>query len=129
MSQNVIEWKKGIVWDARVKSVIGYIQTRKLKYGPKCPNNPDGLNKALPMIDHLCSKPSVTQAELKQAHKLSMDGIMTILSNVTMPIQLKGGGKVWPPEDGGWYMATHEPYTYRVCPEFRTAWNAARGLA
>jgi hypothetical protein len=57
-----------------------------------------------------------------ERYKLSMDDIMTILSNVTMAIHEKGN--ILPPSKGGWYATAQSPYTYFVAPGFAVAWNA-----
>ena len=54
---------------------------------------------------------------------LNEDGVLTILTNVTMAIQR--GGSVWPLAEGGWYEG--EPGEYRVNPEFAHVWLAYRG--
>src|SRR5258708_1154892 len=88
-------WNPFIVWTTKVEKVLTYYADRpQLKFGAA------NLNKAFGVIDYICSRMSVTQSELVEKRHLSMDDIMTILSNVTMAIQ--GEGKVrLPPRMGG----------------------------
>ncbi len=78
------------------------------------------------MITYLCYVDEPKQGELKVNVGLEEDDdVVTILSNVTMGIQYPERGSVWPPEDGGWYMADGEKESriYYVCPGFAKAWR------
>jgi hypothetical protein len=121
-----LNWKQGIDWNSCVATVIKYYAEKPhLKFGPT------RLNKALPLLDHLCAQGEVMRTELIQAHDLECDDdVMTILSNVTMAIQ--GSGKVWSPQSGGWYTSyyqingDYDTLTYIVCPGFAEAWKVRR---
>jgi hypothetical protein len=119
MESYAFDWMPDPVWIANVQKVSSYYADRPhLKFGPT------KLNKAFAVIGELCSRMSVTQSELMETYELTMDDILTILSNVTMAIQ--GKDKVRLPAEGGWYTATPNPYMYFVSPGFAVAWNAAK---
>jgi hypothetical protein len=54
---------------------------------------------------------------------LTEDGVLTILTNVTMAIQR--GGSVLPMAEGGWYEG--DPDEYRIKPSFAHEWLSYRG--
>jgi len=54
------------------------------------------------------------------------DFVTSVLCNVTMALQGVGGGSVWSPGIGGWYI--DDPSEYVVSPGFRAAWVAARAV-
>jgi hypothetical protein len=118
-------WKKQVDWAKNVEIVFAYYDSKHgLLYGTS------KQNKAHTVIDELCAPHAVyqgmTQSKLMRCEELSTDAILTILSNVTMAIQ--GEGKVFAPDEGGWYTTKVNPHTYYVCPAFATAWNVARGF-
>jgi hypothetical protein len=57
---------------------------------------------------------------LTSAHGISDDGVLTVLSNVTMALQTTES--VAPPEDGGWYVSLPNPRRYVVSPGFAATW-------
>lgn len=119
MTQAAQEWKPGVDWHGKVTKVLNYYAARpKLKYGPT------RLDKAFPLIGDLCAQGIAPRELLKQRHEVTSDGVMTILSNVTMAIQ--GSKKVKSPAKGGWYTrsGTGSAITYVVCPGFSAAWRA-----
>lgn len=117
MSTIHIPWKDDIDWNECVHRVRHYYESGpKLKYGPA------QQNKAFPVIHDLCSFGCVSRAYLNKAHALETnDAMLTILSNVTMAIQISG--EVRTPEEGGWYATIDNPYSYIVAPGFAAAWK------
>ena len=53
MTATTDHWQTGIDWDARVRKVVSYYDSRPLTYGP------EGQDKACPMIDDLCEQGAV----------------------------------------------------------------------
>lgn len=108
-------WASNINWHDKMDAILGQLDKPGHKYGFK---------QSCAVIDYLCAHKKVSQADLKEVFGLTMDGIMTILSNVTIAIQGLGNGKVREPEHGGWYAATStDPYSYTISPGFVAAWT------
>lgn len=80
-------------------------------------------SKVLPFLDALCSGAATSRQQLTELFDLTEDGVLTILTNVTMAIQR--GGSALPMSEGGWYEG--DPNEYRVNPDFAREWLFYRG--